>query len=79
MYLFNHGKPEGLLLFLRNLQMTLEATGTLDTEAKVQYLCKLFHGEALHQFDLMSADVKNTETPLDVEYILKGLAWYFFL
>ena len=74
MSLFKHGKPEELLLFLQIFQMTLAATGTLDTEAKVQYLCTLFHGEALNQFDLMSADVKDTETPLDVDYILKGLA-----
>ena len=31
----------------------------------------------LHQFDLLSADAKNTETLLDVDYPLKGLAWYF--
>ena len=39
----------------------------------------LFRGEALRQFDLLSADVKNIETFLDVDYLLKGLAWYFFL
>ena len=33
-------------------------------------------GGALRQFDLLSDDVKNTDTPLDVDYLLKGLAWY---
>ena len=44
---------------------------------KVQYLCKLVRGEVLLQFELLSDDVKNTENPLDVDYLLKGLAWYF--
>ena len=29
--LFNHGDPEEFLLFFRNLQITLIATGTLET------------------------------------------------
>ena len=37
----------------------------------------LFFGESLRQFDLLYIDVKNTETYLDVDYLLKGLAWYF--
>ena len=57
--------------------MTLAATGTLETEANVKYLRKLVRGELLHQFDLFSADMKNIETPLDVDYLLKSLAWYF--
>ena len=65
-----------LFLFVQNFQMTLAAKGTLETEAKVQYLCTLVCGEVLHQFDLLSADVKYIDTPLDVDYLLKGLAWY---
>ena len=45
-------------------------------EAKVQYLHTLVCGEVLHPFDLVSADAKNSETQLDVDYLLKGLAWY---
>ena len=37
----------------------------------------LFRGEALRQFGLLSADVENTDTSLNVDYLLKGLAWYF--
>ena len=47
--------------------MTLVASGTLETEAKVQYLCTIFRGEALRQFDLVSADEKNIGTQLDVD------------
>ena len=57
--------------------MTLVAMGTLETEAKVHYICTLVRWGALCQFDLVSADAKNTETLLDVDYPLKGLAWYF--
>ena len=39
----------------------------------------LLHGEALRQFELISDDMKNMDTPLDVGYLLKGLAWYFSL
>ena len=34
-------------------------------------------GDALCQFDLVSSDAKNTETLLDLDYRLQGLAWYF--
>ena len=50
MFLFDHGEPEEFLMFVNNSQMTLAATGTLETEAKVQYHCKLVRREALHQF-----------------------------
>ena len=74
MSLFDHGDPEGFLLFMQNFQITLAATGTLETEARFQYLRKLFHGEELRQFDLVPDDAKNTETQLYVDYLLKGLA-----
>ena len=77
MSLFDHGNPEDFLLLVQNFQLTIAAPGTLETEAKVQYLRMLVRGEAFRQFDLLPADVKNTETPLDVDYLLKGLAWYF--
>ena len=57
--------------------MTLVDAGTLEMEAKVQYLHTLLFGEELRQFDSLSIDVKNTETSLDVDYLIKGLAWYF--
>ena len=45
--------------------MTVVATGTLEAEAKVQYLCTLVHGEALRHFDLLCADVHPTYTHID--------------
>ena len=64
-------------MFVRNFQMTLAATGTLDMKAKVHYICTLVRGEFLLQFDLLSADVENTDTTLTVEYLIKGLACFF--
>ena len=63
---------------MQNFQMTLVDTGTLETEAKVQYSYTFVRGEALREFDLVSAGAKNTETLLYVDYLIKGLAWYLF-
>ena len=76
MSLFDHGKPEDFLLFIRNFNTNLAATGMLNMDTKIQYLCTLLHGEVLRQFDLLSADVKNTET-LNVDNYIKGLELYF--
>ena len=38
MALFNKGKPEDFLLFVRNLKMTIDASGTLTANAKLPYL-----------------------------------------
>ena len=76
MSLFDHGDPEEFILFIRKSNMTLAATGTLDTDAMIQCLCTLVHGEVLYQFDLLSADIENIET-LNVDYYIKGSALYF--
>ena len=74
MFLFDHSEPEEFLLFVQNFHMTLVASGMLEPEAKVQYICTLVCGEALCQFDFVSAHAKNKGTQLDVYYLLKGLA-----
>ena len=76
-YLFDNGKPEEFLLFVRNFNMTLAAPGTLEAGAEIQYLCTPFRGELLCQFDYFSADVESTQT-LNVEDVIKGLAHYFY-
>ena len=55
--------------------MTNAKSGTLDTGAKIQYLCTLVCGEALRHFDSFSDDVERTES-LTAENIIKGLALY---
>ena len=78
MSLFDHGDLEDFLLFIRNFNMNLVETGTLDMDTKIQYICTQVRGEALRNFDLLSAGVENTET-LNVDYYIKGLALYFSL
>ena len=77
MSLFDHVEAEEFLLFVQNFQMTLADMETFETEAKIQYTRTHVRGEALRQFDLVSADSKNTETLLDVDYLVRGLAWFF--
>ena len=60
MYLFENGEPEEFLLFVRNFNMNLAASGTLEAGAKIQYLRTLFCGEALGKSDVLSADVEGT-------------------
>ena len=45
MALFDNVDPEEFLLFVCNFNITLEASGTLDTAVKVQYLRTLFCGK----------------------------------
>ena len=44
MSLFDHGEPEEFLLFIRNFNMNIEATGTLETDEKIHYLRTLLYG-----------------------------------
>ena len=60
-----------MFLFAHNFKMTLEASGTLQDAAKIQYLRTLVHGEALRQFDMIYADFEII-TPLTLETIF----WY---
>ena len=74
MSLFDHEKSEQFLLLVCNFKSTFAATGTLEMEAKFQYLCTLLCGKELYQLDMLPDDVKNTITLLTVDYVLKGLA-----
>ena len=72
MSLFDNGNTEDFLLLVFNFNMTLGAAGTLETAAKIQYLCTLVRGEYLCWFDLMSDDAES-ENLLTVETIILGL------
>ena len=74
--LFDHGNQKEFLLFICNLNMTIRATGTLEIDVMIQYLCKIVHGEELRQFDLLSADVANKGS-LNLGYYIQGLALHF--
>ena len=76
MSLIYNGKPEEFLFFVRNFNMTLAASGTLEAGAKVQYICTIIWGEALLQFDLWSDDVESMQTS-KVDDIIKRLEQSF--
>ena len=74
--LFDNDKPELLLLFVRNFNMTLAESEMLKADVKFQYGCTLLRGKVLRQFDSLSSDVEITET-LNMDYIIRFLARYF--
>ena len=62
-------------MFVRNFNMTLAASGTLEAGAKYQYLRTIVCREALRKFDSFFYDVEGTET-LNVDYTIRGLSQY---
>ena len=62
MALFNNGNPEEFLLFVRNLQMALKASGALAASTAIQYISMLFHGETLPQIYALCVKVRSTTT-----------------
>ena len=60
MALFDNGELEYFLLFIRNLNMNIEASGTLVAGTNIQYIHTLVHIEALRQFDTLSDEVGVT-------------------
>ena len=57
MALFDNVNLEEFLFFISNFSMTPEASVTLKSGAKIQYLCTLVRGETLNQFYTLSSDV----------------------
>ena len=78
MTLFDNGDGKEFLLLLQNFQITLKASGTLDSGVNIQYLCILVRGEALHQLYMLSVEVGSTTTA-NLNLIILGLGTYFFL
>ena len=62
MALFVSGEAEEFLLFVCNLQMTLEASRTIADGVKIQYIHTLVRGEALQQLEILSFEVGSTTT-----------------
>ena len=77
MTVIDNGDLEEFLVFLQNFKMTLEASGTLASSAKIQYICRVLCGEALHQFDTLCAQVESTNTT-HLNRMILGLGAYFF-
>ena len=58
--LFDDGDPEEFLLFVQNFQITLEVLWKLSAGVKIQYICTIVRGEALHQLEMLYVEVVNT-------------------
>ena len=59
MTLFDNSKLEEFLLFVQNLQMTLEVSGMFAASAKIQYLRTLLRGKELLQLDMLSIQLAS--------------------
>ena len=74
--LFDKDKLKDLLLFMRNFKITLDASGPLSENAKLQYLHTIIHGEAQYQFDTFCAQV-GCMAMEHLNQVILGLGTYF--
>ena len=76
MALFENSKSEEFLLFIRNFQLIVKAPGVLASSTKIQHVCTLLHGEALHQLGNLCVEV-GSMTTTHLNHIVLGLGTYF--
>ena len=76
--LLNKGEPEEFFFFIQKFIMTLEVSGTIIFNTKIQYLRTLFSGEVLRPFDTLCAQVRSTAIA-HLNQVILGLGTYFFL
>ena len=62
----NMSSRKSFCFFVRNFNINLVATGTLDMEGNIQYLFMPVCGESFRRFESFSADIESRET-LNVE------------
>ena len=60
MNLFDNCGTEGFILFQRNHQITIEASGNITVGDKIHYLHTLICGEALHKFETICRKIGNS-------------------
>ena len=76
--LFDNSAIGEFLLFARNFNVTLKASGTLNSGVNIQYRCNLVRGEELCQFDTLPTKV-GSAIPENLTSIILGVGTYFFL
>ena len=74
--LFENSNPEEFLFFMSNFKMTFEASGTLTSNARLQCLHTLLHGETRNQFDTLCVQVESTGMT-HLNRVVLGLGTYF--
>ena len=55
----------------------LKDLGTLASNARLQYLCTIFHGEDLYHFENLCGQLGST-TKTHLNQVILGLSAYFF-
>ena len=73
--LFDNKKLEEFLLFIRNFQNTLKASGTLADITQICYLRALWRGEVLRQLEMLYFKVGSTTTA-DLKHTILCLGMY---
>ena len=76
MALYDNGDPEELLLFVRNFNMTLKASGKISFNTKLQCLRTLLHVYSLRKFNILCVQVGGI-TMSNLNQIILGLGTYF--
>ena len=74
---FKNGKPEESHQIMKDFKTGIDGTGTNSASGEIQFLCTLFCGEALREFDFITNQVGNT-TNLHLRQIKEGLLRYLF-
>ena len=74
---FDNDKPEEFLLFVRILRITLDTSGILTDNAKLQYPRNLLGVESLHQF-ATSCDQVGSTSMAHLKRFTLGLGTYCF-
>ena len=70
MDLFDNKETEDLLLFVKKFKTTLESSGTIASNAKLNYLCTLLCGEAINQYHTLCSQVGSMTTTHLNQFIL---------
>ena len=76
MVLFDNGNLDEFLLFVHNFQTNLEALVTPAAVTKIQYLCTIVRGKALHQLNILYVEV-GFMTLENLNLTIMGLRTYF--
>ena len=75
MAVFENGKAEDLLAFLKNFKKEIDGTVNMSVIGRIEYLCMLLHWKSLHIFDKI-ASPNNGATNAHLKTINEGLLGY---
>ena len=77
MDLFYNFKPEVFNLFVHNFSITLEVSGTLAANSKIQNLHTILHSKVLQKFDTLCFQI-DSKAVIHLDKVLLYLGTYFY-